>query len=625
MLSPRCLGFILLSCFCLFVSKGHGQSPVVVQRPNILWITTEDISPHLGCYGDVYARTPNLDKLAREGVVYQHAFATAPVCAVARSSLITGVYASSLGSQHMRTRATLPPHIRTYPEWLRQAGYFCTNRVKTDFNLEMDDQAVWDVCTGDAHWRDRPDPSQPFFSIFNFTTTHESRVNEGARYAEAVAGVPDDLLREPGEVPLPPYYPDTAPVRVLWARYYNIITAMDRQVGEILSQLEADGLKENTVIFFYSDHGAGIPRHKRWLFDSGLQVPLIVYVPPKYRDWVAHPPGSYSQELVSFIDMAPTALHMAGVAVPAYMEGRPFVGPHLSEERTYVFGGRDRMDERYDMQRAVRNKRYKYIRYYEPYKPYCQYMNTPEKGEIMQSIREAGENETMPLAGRHVLAPEKPHEALYDVLTDPFELHNLAEDPAYGKMLDALRAAHSRWSDSTYDTGLIPEPIIHTWETRYGKSIYEIMREESIPVRLIRETALGEAPLDTLFGRLNHTNAAVRYWAAVQLGNQAGTWKDSEALAACTKDSEPTVAVASARALGLAGNPEAALPGLEAGLDHPQEWVRLQAAQVLDELGEQARPSIPVMEAHMDDPNKYVVRILNHALNHLKGTDRVVR
>ncbi len=596
-----------------------------LDRPNILWITTEDISPNLGCYGDTYAHTPNLDQLAKEGVLYTHAFASAPVCAVARSSIITGVYSSSLGSQHMRCQGKLPSSMKTYPDYLRQAGYYCTNNVKTDFNLNIDNKSVWDECSKTAHWRNRKDTEQPFFSIFNFTTTHESRVNREDRYLNAIQNVPEDLLKEPGDVPIPPYYPNTKEVRELWTRYYNIITAMDIQVGEILQQLEEDGLAENTIVVYYSDHGAGVPRHKRWLFDSGLSVPLIVKVPEKYKDWLPHAIGEKTDELVSFLDMAPTALHLAGVEIPDHMQGRAFLGPELSDERTYVYAGRDRMDERYDMQRAVRDKRFKYIRYYESYKPYCQYMNTPEKGAIMQAIREAESKGTIPTEGQHIIALQKPDEALYDVNNDPHELNNLAGNPAYAQKLEEMREAHATWSDETHDTGLIPETIIRHWEEQWDMPIYDIMREKDMPITHIRETALGQRAYTQILNDLTHENDAVRYWAAIHIGNHPEVGMSShEQLREAIDDPVPTVRIAIARALEKLGDAEPAINILKQELNNEDPWTRLIAAQVLDEMGDQAKPAVKALKGVMNDENKYVVRVANHALNQMLGTDRVV-
>ena len=609
----------LLLLLTLFSCRPEAALP----PPNILWITTEDISPNLGAYGDEYARTPVLDRLASNGVLYLNAFATAPVCAVARSSIISGMYSPSIGTQHMRCAGRLPEGARLYPEWLREAGYYATNNSKTDYNLDMDPRSVWDESSGEAHWRNRPDPSQPFFAIFNFTTTHESRVNEDDRYADAIANVPEELLRQPGEVPLPPYYPDTDEVRELWARYYNIITAMDFQAGEVLKQLEEDGLADDTIVIFYSDHGAGLPRHKRWLFDSGLRVPIIARFPEKYAPLNPYTPGTQTDELVSFIDLPATALHLAGIPVPDNYQGRPFLGADLSSPREFVHAGRDRMDERYDMQRAVRDKQFKYVRYYEPFKPYAQYMNTPEKGAIMEAIRKAG-YDGLPGAGQHMLAPEKPTEALYDLSQDPDELDNLVGNDAYTEPLSRLRAAHAEWSNRVMDTGLIPETILRSWETEYDASIYDVLRSKNVDIALIRETAAGGKSVTELHSLLGHENAAVRYWAAVSLGNKADESPDRNSVSDVLNDNVPAVRIAAARAMALMNQPAQALPVLVAALNHGDEWVRLYAAQVLDEMEEQARPAIPELRATLDDDNRYVVRVVNRALNELEGTSRVV-
>lgn len=601
------------------------QNPDVdVPPPNILWITTEDISPNLGVYGDEFAYTPNLDVLAASGVTYTNAFATAPVCAVARSSIITGMYSPSIGTQHMRCEGRLPEGAHLYPAYLKESGYYVTNNSKTDYNLDLDPRAVWDESSNNAHWRNRTLPEQPFFSIFNFTTTHESRVNREDRYLDAIAELPEHLLKKAGEVPLPAYYPDTENVRTLWMRYYNIISAMDRQVGELLTQLEEDGLAESTIVMFYSDHGAGLPRHKRWSYDSGLRVPLIVRVPEKYKNYLPYEPGSYSDELISFIDFSATALHLAGIPVPEHFQGRPFLGGELEAQREYIYAGRDRMDERYDMQRVVRSDRFKYIRYYEPYKPYTQYMNTPEKGAIMQAIRASHNEEALPEAGQHMVASTKPVEALYDLDNDPLELTNLASDGNHVEILANMRRAHADWSDRIMDTGLIPETILRKWESDYEASIYDIMRRQGVNISEIRETAVGDKSVEALVASLAHENEAVRYWAAIGLGNKSSEVGEMDAVEAALEDAVPAVRIAAARALMLNGVTHRALTVLEDDLVHEDEWVRLLAAQVLDELDEQARPSLDALEVALGDSNRYVVRVVNRAVNQLKGTDNVV-
>ena len=614
-----------LVCNLVLFATAIGQANEVLPPPNILWITCEDISPNLGAYGDAYANTPNLDQLATEGILYKNAFASAPVCAVARSSIITGMYATSQGTHHMRCKAKRPKAIKMYPELLQKAGYYCSNNSKTDYNFDMDATSIWDDCSKQAHWRNRPDKEQAFFSIFNLITSHESRVNRTDRYQEAIKELKAEQIRKPGEVPLPPFYPDTKEVRQLWARYYSIITAMDQEVGNILQQLEEDGLAENTIVFFYSDHGAGLPRYKRWLYDSGLKVPLIVRVPEKYKQYSKAQAGSQIDQLVSFIDLAPTALHLAGLPIPQYMPGIPFLTPRRTKERQYVYASRDRMDERYDMQRAVRDKRFKYIRYYEPYKAACQYMNTPESGAIMKAIRTADQEGTLPEAGQHIMASERPIEALFDCEKDPYELTNLANDPNYTSKLEELRTAHAAWSDSTKDTGLIPETILRKWEKEQNRSIYAIMRTGGVPLAEIRQTALVQMDIRALEKQLRHKNEAIRYWAAINIGNQKTEPQNLAMLQKALADDIPIVRIAVARALCKFNQIAVALPVLQTSLQHKDQWVRLQAALVLDELGEEARPAKTTLQGGLNDSNKYVVRVVNHALNTLLGRKNKVR
>ncbi len=248
------------------------------------------------------------------------------------------------------------------------------------------------------------------------------------------------------------------------------------QIGKLLSELEEDGLKENTIVIFYSDHGAGIPIYKRWVFDTGLKVPLLVYAPERYHQLIPVDMGKKTDELVSFVDLAPTVLSLAGIPVPDNMQGRAFLGKELKPKRKYIHAGRDRMDERYDMQRAVRDKQFKYIRYYEAYKPHIQYMNTPEQGGIMQALRTCDAQGTLPPAAAALMVDTKPSEVLYDLANDPYELRDLAEDPLYADKLRELRTAHEEWTDSIRDTGLIPETIIRQWENELNMPIYTIMR-----------------------------------------------------------------------------------------------------------------------------------------------------
>ncbi|MDP4679848.1 MAG: sulfatase-like hydrolase/transferase [Cyclobacteriaceae bacterium] len=617
---------IKIITICLFsVNLAISQSN---ERPNILWISVEDISANLGCYGDTFAKTPVLDKLAASGTMYNNAIASSPVCAAARSAIITGMYASSLGTQHMRCQGRLPEGVKFYPQILREAGYFCTNNAKTDYNLPHSPGEIWDGLGNTAHWRDRKDQSQPFFSVFNLTLTHESAINGKEKHDKVTKGLPKDLRANPDKLILPPYFPDTPLVRELWARHYDNIAMMDILIGNILNELEEDGLAENTIVLYFSDHGTGVPRHKRWMYDSGLKVPMIAYAPEKYQHLLSGKPGVASDELVSFIDLAPTVLHLAGAAIPNNMHGRAFLGENLKPERAYVYATRDRMDERYDMQRAVRSKYFKYIRYYESYKPYTQYMNTPEKGDIMKEIRKAYDNGTLPVQGVHMMALTKPDEELFDLRKDPNELSNLTNDPQYAHILLEMREAHNRWSDNTKDSGLIPETIIRGWENKYDASIYDILRSQNVPITEIRDAAFGK-DLSVLTKSLSHKNEAVRFWSAISLGNGQNLAKNHKAIADLNlklNDEVAAVRIASARALCKTGDFDKTVKLLRKEIESDDEWVRLLAVQILDEIGNNAKPALAELQKRIsDDENQYVARVANHAVNLMLGTNNEIR
>ena len=602
-----------------------------LKRPNFLWISTEDISAHLGCYGDPHAKTPNLDRLAREGVRYSHAFVVAGVCAPCRSSVITGIYPTTLGTQHMRCRATLPAEVKCFTQHLRTAGYYCTNNSKTDYQFKVP-SAAWDQSSGRAHWRNRSDPNQPFFAVFNFTTTHESRITSDQRYQQATRSLPRRLLQNPADLTtLPPYYCDTPVTRKDWARNYDLIGAMDRQAGELLEQLKQDGLSENTIVIFWSDHGIGLPRGKRWLYDSGMHVPLIVRIPVSLRVNRQGVPGTVSRELVSLIDLAPTLLNLAGLEIPTVMQGRAFLGRNLGRPRQYVYGARDRMDERYDIIRAVRDTRYKYLRNYEPFKAYYQYMNTPEKGASMRELRRVHALGKLPPAAARLMADHKPVEELYDLEKDPHEIHNLADSPQHQSILKRMREAHLAWVLKTRDLGLLPEPEIVRREKKLH-SRYAILRQrqgESL-VQELRNTAgltlRGADAIPELLESVHARDPAVRYWAFIGIGNLGTRALSAEKITrSALKDESPSVKIAAARALCHMNHPEEALPVLVQQLSSQHEWVRLNAAIVLDEIDEQARPVIKDLQAALKDKqNKYVVRVANRALNELLQTSNTV-
>ena len=400
-------------------------------RPNILWISIEDTSPDLGCYGDKYAVTPNLDRLASQGCRYTNVFTHAGVCAPSRSGIITGMYPTTIGTHFMRCKGVPPAYVKCFTEYLRAAGYYCTNDNKTDYNFDPP-LTAWDDSRRGAHWRNRPTKDTPFFAVINLTQTHESQVRlpEAQLEARRKTLAPHEL-HDPAKAPLPPFYPDTPRVRRDMANLYDNLTFTDKLIGEILKDLDDDGLAESTIVFFWGDHGRGLPRHKRWIYDSGVHVPLIVRWPGKLQ------PGSVNDELVAFLDYAPTVLSLAGVPIPKHLQGRAFLGEQTGPPRQYVYAARDRMDETLDIIRGVRDKRFHYIRNYRPDLPYAQRITYMDEMPTMQEWRRlaaAGELKGPPAI---FFQPTKPVEELYDTQADPHEIKNLADDPEIRRRADA--------------------------------------------------------------------------------------------------------------------------------------------------------------------------------------------
>jgi len=621
--------------FSLLIGLGlTGCLDVSSHPPNILWITVEDISPDLGCYGDPLAQTPALDDLASKGFRYSNAIANAPVCAPARNAIITGMYPSALGTLHMRSfseemksSGRVPDHIQMYPELLRAAGYYCTNNSKEDYNFDLK-RNIWDESSKNAHWKNRPNSQTPFFSIFNLTMTHESCINNKEKHDRLTQDLPTALRTNPDMVAVPPYYPDTPTIRTLLARHYDNIATMDRKVASILKELDEAGELENTIVFFYSDHGTGLPRHKRWLFDTGVKVPLIVYIPEKFQSLYPSQPGDEVDQLVSFVDLAPTALHLAGAQIPSNMQGQAFLGKDLKTEREYVFIARGRMDERYDMQRGVRTKRYKYLRYYEPKKSFIQYMNTPEKGPLMTELRKAEKNGALSPEALQLVSLTKPKESLFDLHTDPLELNDLSNDPNQMNQLKRLREVHDQWMIKTKDVGLIPEPIMRNWEEKSGQPIYDWIRKQGDFYEILIQMSSSEDE-DFLYKGLNHPNEAVRYWAGQGLYNLDQEISDFtvERLYKKLNDSIINVGISAARALlKNQHSSKQIINTLVRGLESDNEWTRLQTALVLDDFSEVMKTlEDKAQELIKTDYNKYVVRVLNHGLNQLRGMDNEVR
>jgi len=414
-------------------------------RPNFVWIVGEDLGPHLGCYGEAQAITPNIDRLAREGARFTRAFTHAPVCAPSRSGLITGRYPTSIGSHHMRSQLLRPPPAFT--RYLREAGYFVAWPGKTDFNFTV----PTDAFDSTKNWLTNF-PRQPFFAFINLNVSHESQIRADKEQREKnVSRLKPAERRDPARVEVPPYYPDAPEVRRDIASYHDLATAVDYRVGDVLKALEQHGLASNTVVMFFGDHGWGMPRGKRWVYDSGIRVPLIVRWPGKIE------PGSVREDLVCFLDFAPTVLSLAGVTVPSEMQGHIFLGPHRAPERKYIFAARDRMDETYDRIRAVRDRQFKYIRNFHPELPCAQRIQYMELMPTMAVWREWNAQGKLSGAQKLFFAKTKPREELYDLDADPHEIKNLAGSWKHRARLRELRTALDRWMAETGDMGAVPE------------------------------------------------------------------------------------------------------------------------------------------------------------------------
>jgi len=423
----------------------HVHADTDSTRPNILWITCEDTGPELGCYGDTYANTPTIDALAQRGQRYLNCWSNAPVCAPARTTIITGIYPTSYGAQHMRCSVPLPNGTKTLPELLQAQGYYCSNNSKEDYNFPKPD-GMWSDSSKTAHWRNRS-PGQPFFSVFNILTTHESQIRKR----------PYTPVHDPAQAKIPPYHPDTPEVRLDLAQYYDRISEMDRAVAEILKELEQDGLMDSTIVFFFGDHGSGLPRSKRWLYQSGLRVGMIVCLPESMRAQVedSYAEGRASDRLIAFVDLVPTVLDLANIPAPDDLHGRSFFGPE-EQANDYLIGFRDRMDERIDSSRAIRDKQYLYIRNFMPFRPqgaYLDYMfQTPTTQEWYQHFQSGRLTEVQSQFWR-----PKPMEELYDLEQDPHQVTNLTGQPALAVKQAELATALKSWMSRTQDTGPIPE------------------------------------------------------------------------------------------------------------------------------------------------------------------------
>jgi len=553
-----------------------GRHVVAADRPNILWIVSEDNSPYLGCYGDPQAQTPHLDRLAAQGLRYRNAFSNAPVCSTTRTTLITGLHATSLGAHNHRSRVRIPDAFKLYPEHLRAAGYYTTNNAKTDYNLAGNPQP-WDESSNQAHYRKRA-PGQPFFAVFNLGSSHESQVAPKA--GKTSFRIP------PEKIALPPYHPDTPEIRRDWANYYDQMTIMDGQVGALLAELEQAGLADDTIVFYCGDHGGALPRGKRNIHDSGTRVPLIVRFPAKWAALAPAQPGAWVDQLVSFVDLPVTFFSLIGAPLPPNYEGKAFLGAKKAGPREHVFLYRGRMDERYDVVRAVRDGEARYVRNYSPHRPWGQHYSYPF--EVQPSMRswfaafEAGKcNEVQSAYWK-----PKPAEEFYLIANDPYELRNLATDPQHAARRGALQKMLRAEMISTRDTGFIPEGMAARLAGE--KTVYNYAQSPAYPIARIidladRATSRDVRELPALRAALTETHPVIRYWGAMGcLILQAKAAPAKASLVALLRDEWADIRIVAAEALGFHGEASASVAALTEVIANQQPYEKLAALNTLE-------------------------------------------
>lgn len=564
------------------------------ERPNILWITAEDMSRTLGCYGDSFATTPNIDQLALESARYTHAFATSPVCSPSRACLINGCMAPTQGAHAMRSQIPIPATLKGFPTLLREIGYYTTNNVKTDYNSGAEafiTESAWDDCSEQADWRGRGE-GQPFFTVINLMESHQSRSMVWAYeqfQKEVQSHLSDSEIHDPNLVPLPPYYPDTPLVRRTVARYYDCVTRMDQRVGEILTALKKDGLYDETIVFFYSDHGSGMPRHKRALLDTGMRVPLLIRVPEKYQDLVGTltVKGDVSR-LVNFEDFGPTVLSLAGFdELPAHMTGRAFLGPLDAAPRKYVFGHRDRVDEIMDMARSIRSQNFLYIRNYMPHLGYNQQGAWIDQAEVRAEFYKLAVSGKSTPAQDQYLSRTRPPEELYDCVKDPLNLNNLAYSLEHEATVLRMRERLHRHLIETRDLGLVPE--LELW--RHARSMPPMqwkMTAQFTPEEVLAAAELvGADDYEAIAKNLSNRDPAIRYWGAIAC--TAAEDLPNPILVRLRRlfdDPSKAVAIEAANAVARHTGDAAALKSLASWFDQDDRTAVLHAARAVELLAD---------------------------------------
>jgi N-sulfoglucosamine sulfohydrolase len=537
-----------------------------LEKPNILWITCEDISPYLGSYGFEQAETPHLDELASKGVRFTNAYANAPVCGVARATLISGMYATTTGTHHMRSYVDLPDEIPAYPKLFREAGYYCTNNSKKDYNsIFQHDNSLWDESSNQAHYKNRK-AGQPFFAVFNNMVTHESQLHQD-RIEHYINNqqIPPQPRINPQDIELPPYHPDLPEIRNDWARLHDLITLMDNRTGELLRELEESGEAENTIIFFYSDHGGMLSRSKRYIYNVGTQVPLIVYLPKKWQHLSPTSPGGSDDRLVSFVDFAKTALAVAGLDIPKEMQGYAFLGPQVEQSPDKVFFYRDRMSERYDFSRAVTDGKYYYIRNFMPHRPLGRDTRYGFKEQANWVAWERHFDQGLSNEIQSQFFKPKQAFELFDIELDPWQVAPITSNPSeQGRIIELSKALDMHMIQSR-DIGLITEPMQYqlVGKDKTHATMYEFAQSDDYPIEKILEAAKtassgDENLLKTYLQYCQDTNPVIRFWGAYALFLNRLSQPNVISLLRNMAEGDEFAAnrVMAAQALGLCGEPE---------------------------------------------------------------------
>ena len=549
-------------------------------RPNILWITSEDNGRYLGCYGDPVARTPNLDSFASGAVRYLNCFSNAAVCAPARQTLISGMYATSIGGQHMRSKAVFPPGVDYFPKYLRDAGYYTSNNRKTDYNGGPADSKkamveAWDESGRKAHWRKSPEGS-PFFAVFNIGDSHESSLFP-QRWKKR------ELKTDPSAVKLPAYLPDLPETRRDMARYHDCLESMDAKAGAILAQLESDGLADNTIVFYFADHGGSMPRGKSFAYDSGTRVPLMVRFPDRWKHLAPATAGRSTDRLVGFVDFSATVLNLAGVKIPEHMQGSAFLGRQAAGEREFVHTFRGRRGERYDIVRGVRSKEYLYLRNYTPHLPVMQHNGYSFEIPGYKAWRDAWKRGGLPDVQAQWFEPKDPEE-LYRIADDPDNVRNLASDPEFASELARHRTDNARHILDVRDSVFFPEGM--------GGRVWSAYQDDgAYPLSELLELASAVSAMDAKHlprfeKAMSGDNECVRFWGVagcVTLGREAAPLKP--ALVRRLDDSEPLIRLHAARALAGMGDYEKSIPVIRGFLSDRTAELSLQAVLAVDECG----------------------------------------